>query len=617
MTPASRSGPRTWVTELHRGLLDHRSVLLTLGVIFPFMATAAMGALFSRVESSEALLRIGWAALIAIACAMTAAFVLQFLPRFLPCLSPAQVTLTAFVMSNSVWVFGMVETVTSFGGNPAALPPVFVQLLAITASGVVWQLLITWQVHQQILTHRAMLTEQARLKELEQLVAGERELLDTYRRDLLSVVQRALADDLAKVESGVQRVLEGSTVDDTQTQEAQRLARTAREVSRTIANQSVDFTPTEEARRTAASPDHVVRSWVMGVAGAPISVIWMVIAVVLLRIPVETPQPPLQFAVALLAPVVAVVVVVAVSNTLLGRVSPRARVVIGIARFIVIGVSAWWAIQTWVAPLSVAPGAVSWVGEPAGILPALWILLAAVAIATVLFARGEYERATLSAQASASSIEQARLAIQLKLDQAKDRLADVVHGRVQGSAHALTGALAIYRSQPASPDAAATLATSARSLRTALDDVAATLDPDIPALVDRLDQIPREWEGVMDVEISVDSETRSLLDEDPALASLVVTTCINLSVNAFRHGSARRLELTLTPDSEHMVIEAKDDGLGIAAPESLAFGSGFTRILKSGGRLEFGKAAEFCLIRVLLPLARTSLHRPDVRLSRV
>ena len=161
-----------------------------------------------------------------------------------------------------------------------------------------------------------------------------------------------------------------------------------------------------------------------------------------------------------------------------------------------------------------------------------------------------------------SALADANRELTHELAQVRERLADVLHGPVQGRLAAASMALRLYADAQASGregDLPATLHTTTLLLDRAIQDlqqIGQRTDPQWPSVDAGLDHVAQTWAGLVTVTWSVvDAGVLSA-----ASRALVVATAGELVTNASRHADARHVELRVRAAGNLVEIDATNDG---------------------------------------------------------
>ncbi len=109
-----------------------------------------------------------------------------------------------------------------------------------------------------------------------------------------------------------------------------------------------------------------------------------------------------------------------------------------------------------------------------------------------------------------------------------------------------------------------------------------------------------QWQGLLDISWEISGAALAHMESDPdVLRSFEVLTA-DLASNATRHGGARRMHVTAGVASNHIFVEARDNGTGPTA--QVQQGVGLAGVLRDG--LTFTTDANgWCTVSGLLPLA--------------
>lgn len=197
-------------------------------------------------------------------------------------------------------------------------------------------------------------------------------------------------------------------------------------------------------------------------------------------------------------------------------------------------------------------------------LPAIGVFVAGVFIlgrlvsgVNLRWARVTEELAQVNSALAAANRE-----LMHELGQVRERLADVLHGPVQGRLAAASMALRLYADAQASGregDLPATLRTTTLLLDRAIQDleqIGQRTEPEWTSLGAGLEHVAQTWAGLVTVTWSVAEG-----DAFPSSSrTLVVAIAGELVTNASRHADARNVDLAVRVASEGVEIDAINDG---------------------------------------------------------
>lgn len=156
-----------------------------------------------------------------------------------------------------------------------------------------------------------------------------------------------------------------------------------------------------------------------------------------------------------------------------------------------------------------------------------------------------------------------QMVMSLRLATATRKVASELHGSLQTRLLACAGALdsAVDAGDPIAVDAALT-----RVLDVLADPLA---DPGMSgeqigvlSLTEAICRPVREWEGILDVRVSIDPGV-SVEDDELAVAAAVVVE--EALANAYRHGHASRVNIDVTRVDDGVLVTVEDDGTGLGA----------------------------------------------------
>ena len=162
-------------------------------------------------------------------------------------------------------------------------------------------------------------------------------------------------------------------------------------------------------------------------------------------------------------------------------------------------------------------------------------------------------------------LEQANLQLRVEVHDAREQLAGILHGPVQGRLAAASMALRMYvasREAGEPGDLASTVAMATTLLdraRADIDQLGTYESPDAVTLAEGIAQIARNWSGLLEVDVQVEDSWLRPPDVTAGCLDLIA----ELVTNASRHGDARHVSLRVVGlDDRRLRIEAADDGAG-------------------------------------------------------
>ena len=87
-----------------------------------------------------------------------------------------------------------------------------------------------------------------------------------------------------------------------------------------------------------------------------------------------------------------------------------------------------------------------------------------------------------------------------------------------------------------------------------------------------LGDLRAQWSGLLTVSWQFDSSMKMRMDGSAPLLRTFETLVADLASNASRHGAARQMQLTITPDKDGVLVVARDDGRGPELPVTMGMG---------------------------------------------
>lgn len=87
-----------------------------------------------------------------------------------------------------------------------------------------------------------------------------------------------------------------------------------------------------------------------------------------------------------------------------------------------------------------------------------------------------------------------------------------------------------------------------------------------------LEGLRAQWSGLLAISWELDPTTKLWLDGNAHFLRSFETRIADLASNASRHGAARQMQLTITPDENGIWVVARDDGKGPELPVTLGMG---------------------------------------------
>ncbi|MEK9664679.1 MAG: hypothetical protein VW082_08675 [Candidatus Nanopelagicales bacterium] len=211
-----------------------------------------------------------------------------------------------------------------------------------------------------------------------------------------------------------------------------------------------------------------------------------------------------------------------------------------------------------------------------------------------------WEQVTAELVAVNAALTQANEQLIDELTRARERLADMLHGPVQGRLAAASMALRLYADAQANgrpADLTKTLTTATALLDQAvedLDQLGQSPTTTWESLAVGLEHVRQTWGGLVEVTWTIPESM------DRAAITPVVTVIEELVTNASRHADARHVEVIVRPlPDSHIEIVALNDGR--AAPADPIAGSGLGQVSRYGGRWSIERTLdERTLVRVTM-----------------
>lgn len=149
--------------------------------------------------------------------------------------------------------------------------------------------------------------------------------------------------------------------------------------------------------------------------------------------------------------------------------------------------------------------------------------------------------------------------------------AALLHGPVQGRLATIAMTLR-FQQPPISRETIQTCQTILDECRQDLERVARSPLVDPASITQILESLRVQWHGLVDISWNVDDQTLTTLDRDKERLRNLETVIADLVSNASRHGSARRIHITLSASESHIDVVARNDGHGPAGPVTLGAG---------------------------------------------
>ena len=194
-----------------------------------------------------------------------------------------------------------------------------------------------------------------------------------------------------------------------------------------------------------------------------------------------------------------------------------------------------------------------------------------------------WEQVTAELVAVNAALTQANQQLTEDLARAREQLADMLHGPVQGRLAAASMALRLCADAQAHgrpADLAKTLTTATTLLDRAVEDlerIGQSQPAEWASLAAGLEHVQQTWWGMVEVTWTIPESM------DRAAITPVVTVIEELVTNASRHADARTVEVTVRPLTEsHIEIEALNDGH--PAPVNPVAGSGLGLLVRYDGQ---------------------------------
>ena len=178
------------------------------------------------------------------------------------------------------------------------------------------------------------------------------------------------------------------------------------------------------------------------------------------------------------------------------------------------------------------------------------------------------------------------------------RLSRRVHGEVQGTL--LANAFRLQQAIDKDQDLDSVLEEIEKDIE-AINVTDLVLAP-VPSVEDALSEDQARWDKALAISVSISDDLRARLDSDePARAAIV--DCVRESFsNAFKHGHATQVDVTLTLEDDYTVrAEMADNGRGVTGEITEGSGSAIMRELS----LDFGlkSTPHGCTAWALFPLS--------------
>ncbi|MFO1539248.1 MAG: ATP-binding protein [Chloroflexota bacterium] len=215
---------------------------------------------------------------------------------------------------------------------------------------------------------------------------------------------------------------------------------------------------------------------------------------------------------------------------------------------------------------------------PAGITPLAVGLAGVFAGATVVSSHlvsARRSRTENELRAVNAGLEQAVALIRRRRAIVRRRLAYVLHGSLQGALHAA----AIRLGTAGVPDFALVASVRADVARAYARLGAEREREGVPLTLAALAEITGVWDGVRTLTSTVERGAETALMDDPDADGAVAEVIREAVNNAIRHGSARTVEIRVTPAPggsgrpAALTVVVRDDGIGLGDPGRAGLGT--------------------------------------------
>lgn len=218
-------------------------------------------------------------------------------------------------------------------------------------------------------------------------------------------------------------------------------------------------------------------------------------------------------------------------------------------------------------------------------LPAIGVFVVGVFLLSRLVSAVNlrWAQVTRELEAVNGALAEANRQLTEELARVRERLADVLHGPVQGRLAAASMALRLYadaQAQGREADLDDTLRVTTTLLDRAIQDlehIDQGSERAWPSVEAGLEHLAQTWAGLVTVTWTTEGTSRLT---DPGIA-LAVTLSGELVTNACRHADARRVELAVSAEDRTVEVVAINDGR--PAPSSPEAGSGLGMIARHDG----------------------------------
>ena len=175
-------------------------------------------------------------------------------------------------------------------------------------------------------------------------------------------------------------------------------------------------------------------------------------------------------------------------------------------------------------------------------------------------------------------------------------LAMELHGSIQGTLQSVAAKLAKLKNPS---DKELNLALS--QIREAFDKVGSEDYLAGKTLDSLLDDLVLLWDGALDVQIDLDPEAKTYLDNDQAAARVVLELCREAVTNAAKHGHAEQVKIQIYRDREFLIFTAFNDGIRMTEENK---GRGIELYREVSHRFSLQNIEDGVKLNLLLPISR-------------
>lgn len=175
-------------------------------------------------------------------------------------------------------------------------------------------------------------------------------------------------------------------------------------------------------------------------------------------------------------------------------------------------------------------------------------------------------------------------------------LAMELHGSIQGTLQSVAAKLAKMKN-PTDKELDSILS----QIREAFERVGSEDYLAGKTLTSLLDDLILLWDGALDVQIELDPEAQTYLDQDQAAARVVLELCREAVTNAAKHGHAEQVKIQIYRDQEFLIFTAFNDGIRMTEENK---GRGIDLYSEVSHRFALTNVEDGVKLNLLLPISR-------------